>query len=150
MKHCNVSVVQTLILTDASRIIGGLVLLTVPGIEFGGHFLLRIHGGTYQFADFQKAFARAMHAHAGVLVILSLVCLLLADAAGLTGFFGWTGRLGVPIAALLIPGGFVSSALIGKGEINGPNKFIWLIGAGAVSLGIGVLSVEIGLLTAAS
>jgi hypothetical protein len=139
---------QTLVLTDASRVIGGLVLLTVPGIMFGGQFLLRIHGGDYKFTDFQKAFARAMHAHAGVLVILSLVCLLLADFAGLTGFFGWTGRLGVPIAALLIPGGFAASALIGKGEIHKPNKFIWLLGAGAVSLGIGVLSVGIGLLAA--
>jgi hypothetical protein len=139
---------QTLVLTDASRVIGGLVLLTVPGIMFGGQFLLRIHGGAYNFTDFQKAFARAMHAHAGVLVILSLVCLLLADAAGLTGFFGWTGRLGVPIAAVLIPGGFVASALIGKGEIHKPNKFIWLLAAGAASLGIGVLSVGIGLLAA--
>jgi len=139
---------QTFALTDASRVIAGLLLLTVPGVAFGGRFLLRIHGGDFNFTEFQKAFARAMHAHAGVLVILSLVCLLLADAAGLTGFFGWTGRLGVPLAALLIPGGFVTSALIGKGEINGPNKFIWLIGAGAVSLGIGVLSLGIGLLAA--
>ena len=137
---------QTLVLSDASRIIGGLVLLTVPGIEFGGRFLLRIHGGDFNFTDFQKAFARAMHAHAGVLVILSLACLLLADAAGLTGFFGWIARLGVPLAALLIPGGFVTSALIGKGEINQPNRFIWLIFAGAVSLAAGVLSVGIGLL----
>src|SRR5690349_4596743 len=102
MKQCNVSAMQTLVLTDASRVIGGLVLLTVPGIMFGGQFLLRIHGGDFGFTDFQKAFARAMHAHAGVLVILGLVCLLLADAAGLTGFFGWTARLGVPIAAVLI------------------------------------------------
>jgi hypothetical protein len=137
-----------LVLTDASRVIGGLVLLTVPGIQFGGYFLLRIHGGAYPFNDFQKAFARAMHAHARVLVILSLVCLLLADAAGLTGFFGWAGRLGVPLAALLIPGGFASSALIGRGEITKPNKFIWLVGAGAVALAVGVLSVGIGLLAA--
>jgi hypothetical protein len=139
---------QTLVLTDASRVIGGILLLTVPGIEFGGRFLLRIHGGDFNFTDFQKAFARAMHAHAGVLVLLSLACLLLADAAGLTGFFGWVGRLGVPLAALLIPGGFVASALIGKGEVNQPNKFIWLIGVGAVCLGAGVLSVGIGLLAA--
>src|SRR2546430_10847344 len=124
---------MTLELSDASRIIAGVVLITVVAVEFGGSFLIRVHRGQFPFTDFQKAFARAMHAHAGVLVILSLVLLLLADAAGLTGFFGWTGRLGVPIAALLIPGGFVASALIGKGEINKPNRSIWLIGAGAAS-----------------
>jgi hypothetical protein len=84
---------------------------------------------------------------AGVLVILSLVCLLLADAANLIGFFGWVGRLGVPISAILIPGGFAASALIGSGEITRPNKFIGLIWAGAVSLAVGVVSVGIGLLS---
>jgi hypothetical protein len=135
-------------MTDASRTIAGAILLTIVTIQFGGYFMTKIVRGQVPMTDFQKSFARAGHAHAGVLVILSLVCLVLADAAGLTGFFGWTGRLGVPIAALLIPGGFVSSALIGKGEITKPNKFIWLIGAGAVFLAIGVLSVGIGLLAA--
>src|SRR2546430_15695956 len=111
-------------LTDASRIIAGIVLITVIGVEFGGSFLIRIIRGQFQFAGFQKAFARAMHAHAGVLVILSLVCLMLADFAHLTGFFGWVGRIGVPLAAILIPGGFAASSLIGSGEITKPNRFI--------------------------
>jgi hypothetical protein len=138
---------QTFELTDASRVIGGVLLLTVVTVEFGGYFLIRIHGDQFPFTGFQKAFARAMHAHAGVLVILSLVCLLFADAAGLTGFFGWTGRLGVPVAAILMPGGFAASSLIGK-DVNAPNKFLWLVWAGAAALAIGVLSVGIGLLTA--
>ncbi|HEV2781468.1 MAG TPA: hypothetical protein VGX25_18965 [Actinophytocola sp.] len=137
---------MTLALTDASRYIAGVLLLTIVTVEFGGNFLLRIHRGQFGFTDFQKAFARAMHAHAGVLVILSLLCLLLSDAAGLTGFFGWTGRLGVPVAAILIPGGFAASALIGTGEITRPNRFVWLIGAGAAALTLGVVSVGIGLL----
>lgn len=72
-------------LTDASRILAGVVLLTVPTIEIGGWFMTRIVRGLVPMTPFQKAFARAGHAHAGVLVILSLVCLLYADAAGLTG-----------------------------------------------------------------
>jgi hypothetical protein len=137
---------QTFALTDASRYIAGGVLLTVVGIEFGGYFLTRIARGHYPFTGFQKSFARAMHAHAGVLVIFSLVCLILADAADLTGFFGWVARLGVPIAAIFIPGGFAASSLIGQGEINSPNKFIRLIWVGAVSLAAGTLSLGIGLL----
>lgn len=137
---------QTFALTDASRYIGGVVLLTVVGIEFGGYFLTRIARGHYPFTGFQKSFARAMHAHAGVLVIFSLVCLLLADAGNLTGFFGWVARLGVPIAAIFIPGGFAASSLIGKGEINSPNNFIRLIWVGAVSLAAATLSLGIGLI----
>jgi hypothetical protein len=77
------------------------------------------------------------------------VCLLLSDAAGLTGVVGVLGRLGVPIAAILSPGGFVTSALIGSGEINRPNpRFLPLFWAGGASLAIGVVSVGIGLLVA--
>jgi hypothetical protein len=138
---------QTLALTDASRYIAGVLLLSIVTVEFGGWFLTRVHRGQYGFTEFQKAFARAMHAHAGVLVILSLLCLLLADAADLTGFVGWLGRLGVPVAALLIPGGFAASSLIGAGEIHRPNRYIRLIWAGAASLAVGVVSVGVGLLT---
>lgn len=139
---------DTFALTDTSRYVAGVVLLTVVGIEYGGYFLIRVARGMYQFTDFQKAFARAMHAHAGVLVIFSLVALLLADAGHLTGFFGWVARLGIPVAAILIPGGFAASSMIGKGEITKPNpKFLWLIWSGAVALAAGVLSLGFGLLT---
>ena len=53
---------------------------------------------------------RAGHAHAGVLVILSLVCQLLADAASPAPDWAlWIARLGTPIAAVLIPMGFFLS-----------------------------------------
>jgi hypothetical protein len=138
---------QTLVLTDASRYIAGVVLLTIVGIEVGGWFMTRIVRGMEQLTDFQKAFARAGHAHAGVLVILSLVCLILADAAGMTGFFGWLGRICVPLAAALMSGGFFASSM-GKGEITKPNQAIWMIWIGATSLAIGVVSIGIGLLVA--
>ena len=54
-------------------------------IESGGAFLLRVVAGKEQATDFQKSFYRAGHAHAGVLVTLGLVCLLLAEATTLTG-----------------------------------------------------------------
>lgn len=136
---------QTLVLTDASRIIAGIVLLTVVTVELGGRAMLRIVTGQMPMSGPQTTFARAMHAHAGVLVILSLVCLVLADAAGLTGLFGWLGRIGVPLAAILLPAGFALTTFIGKGE---PKRFLWLILAGGVSLAIGVVSIGIGLLVA--
>jgi hypothetical protein len=53
---------------------------------------------------------RAGHAHAGVLVILSLVHQLLADAAyPAPGSAFWVARLGVPLAAVLVPMGFFLS-----------------------------------------
>ncbi len=134
-------------MTDASRIIAGVVLLTVVTIEFGGYFLTRVVRGAVPMTPFQTAFARAGHAHAGVLVIFSLVGLLMADAAGLHGFWGWVGRLGIPIAAILMSGGFFASSA-GKGEITKPNQAIVILWIGALSLAVGTLTLGIGLLAA--
>ncbi|WP_018683488.1 hypothetical protein [Actinokineospora enzanensis] len=134
-----------LTLSDPSRHLAGAVLLTVVGIEFGGWFLIRVAGGQQKLSPFQQKFARAGHAHAGVLVTLGLVCLVLADAAGLTGAIGWISRIGVPLAAALISAGFFFSSM-GRGEVTRPNKLIALIWLGAVSLAVGVVSIGIGLL----
>ncbi|KAA2252675.1 hypothetical protein F0L68_34730 [Solihabitans fulvus] len=138
---------HTLTLLPETRYIAGAVLLTIVGIEFGGWFMTRIVRGAVPMTDFQKAFARAGHAHAGVLVTLSLVTLVLSDAAGLTGVPGWLARLGAPVAAALISGGFFASSA-GRGEITRPNKLIWLVWLGALSLAIGVVTLGIGLFTA--
>jgi hypothetical protein len=139
--------VQTLTLTDHSRTIAGAVLLTIVTIEFGGWFLTRVVRGAVPMTEFQKAFARAGHVHAGMLVTLGLVNLLLADAAGLDGPAGWVGRLGVLAAAVLMSAGFFLSSL-GKGEVHRPNKLIVLVWLGALCLAAGVVTTGIGLLTA--
>ena len=97
-------------MTDASRVIAGVILLTVVTIEFGGYFMTKIVRGQVPMTGFQKSFARAGHAHAGVLVIFSLVGLLYVDQTGLTGFWLWVGRLGIPVAAILMSGGFFASS----------------------------------------
>jgi hypothetical protein len=137
---------QTLALSDATRIIAGIVLISVVTIEVGGWFLTRIVRGLVPMTDFQKAFARAGHAHAGVLVTLGLVGLILVDATGLTGFLAWVGRLGIPLAAILMSAGFFASSA-GK-DVTQPNRAMVVIWIGAASLGLGALSLGIGLLAA--
>ena len=137
---------QTLALSDATRIIAGLVLISVVTIEVGGWFLTRIVRGMVPMTDFQKAFARAGHAHAGVLVTLGLVGLILVDATGLTGVLAWVGRLGIPLAAILMSAGFFASSA-GK-DVTQPNRAMVVIWIGAASLGLGALSLGIGLLAA--
>jgi hypothetical protein len=136
---------QQLVLTDATRIIAGLALVSIVTIEFGGWFMTRIVRGMVPMTDFQRAFARAGHAHAGVLVTLGLVGLILVDASGLTGVLAWVGRLGVPVAAILMSGGFFASSA-GRDAVR-PNAAIWLVWIGALSLAAGALALGIGLLT---
>ncbi|WP_394621605.1 hypothetical protein JNUCC0626_21670 [Lentzea sp. JNUCC 0626] len=137
---------QTLVLSDASRTMAGVMLITLVTIESGGWFLTRIARGAVPMTEFQKSSARAGHGHAGVLVTLGLICAVLADAAGLDGALGWIARLGVPAAAALMSGGFFAASA-GKGRTE-PNGFAWILWLGAVSLAAGVLTLGIGLLTA--
>jgi hypothetical protein len=131
--------------TDAGRILAGIALLSIVTIEIGGWFLTRIVRGAVPMTPFQQAFARAGHAHAGVLVTLGLVGILYADLARLDGAVGWIGRVGILAAAILMPGGFFASS-IGKDRTS-PNKSIILVWIGAFCLAAGVLSLGVGLLT---
>jgi hypothetical protein len=133
-------------LSRRSRIIAGVLLLALVTVETGGLYLVRIVGGAEQVTDFQLGFSRAGHAHAGVLLILSLVALLYADAIGLRGAAGILGRLGIPVAALLMSAGFFLSSM-GEGRTE-PNGLIAVIYLGGLSLAVGLITLGVALLRA--
>jgi len=138
--------VHPLQLTRHSRILAAVLLVAILPIEFGGYYLTEIVRGNQEATEFQLAFARAGHAHAGVLVTLGLVGLVLADATRLRGAAGYLARHGVPIAALLMSAGFfLSSSEPGATQPNGLIVLVWL---GALSLAIGVLTLTYGLVAA--
>src|SRR5687768_9940247 len=95
--------------SDATRLMAGVLFITIPTIEFGGWFLLRIATGKQQVTEKQQTFFRAGHAHAGVFVILALLSQLFVDAADVSGVAELVAREGVAAAALLVPGGFFLS-----------------------------------------
>ncbi|HVF08007.1 MAG TPA: hypothetical protein VNC60_05465 [Actinomycetota bacterium] len=137
----------TLSLSEPSRFTAGVLLLTIVTIELGGMYLLRIVRGAVPATPFQLAFARAGHAHAGVLVILALVCQLLIDAVDLAGFGAIVARTGVAAAAVLMSAGFfLSSAGTGRSE---PNGMIALVYVGAASLAAGSLTLGWALVSSA-
>jgi hypothetical protein len=88
-------------LSHITKLLAGIILITVPTIEFGGAFLLRLlkareHG--YIDNPVRQNLFRAGHAHAGVLVILSVLVQLLADGLGPLTTLNLVGRLGAPFA----------------------------------------------------
>lgn len=135
-----------LALSDDSRTTAGVLLLTIVAVEIGGLTMLRIVRGQQAATEFQRSFARAGHAHAGVFVVFALVAQILADAGDLDGIADFLARNGIWAAAVLFPAGFfLSSARPGA---TAPNRLILLVYAGAVALTAGVLALGIGLLTA--
>lgn len=136
---------STIVFTQSSRIIAGILLLSIVFIEFGGTYILRTVRGSVPSTEFQKTFGRAGHGHAGVFATLGLICLVLADAAGMTGFAGAVARIGVPLGAILLPAGFFLSAT-GRGKVTRPNRLIVLVWLGALSVAVGVLTLGVGML----
>jgi hypothetical protein len=57
-------------------------LLLLVSVEYGGWSLLGFLTGRGQLGEFREQFFRAGHAHAGVLLVLSLVYFLYLDRTG--------------------------------------------------------------------
>lgn len=134
-------------MTREAKLLSGIILITVPTIQYGGYFLLTSlvnKASGYMENPLRQNFFRAGHAHAGVIVILSLVCQNLVDAAVLPSPLAWFVRVGVPLSAILIPAGFFFSML--PPTATQPNGAISLIYVGAVILAISVLTLAIGLI----
>jgi hypothetical protein len=131
--------------TEATRL-AGILMIAIVTIESGGWYLTRIARGAVPATDFQRSFARAGHGHAGMLVTLGMVGAILTDATTLDGAWAWLARSGIPLAAILMSAGFFFSSM-GPGRTS-PNRFIWLVWTGAISLAAGSLTLGIGLLTA--
>jgi len=128
----------------------GLILLTVPTIQYGGFFLLQVisgHVNELELTAFQQAMFRAGHAHAGVLIILALIAQFLVDQAKLSKPWAWVARVGFPLSAVFVSGGFFIS-VIGE-QLRQPNGFIFVLYIGIGLLAISLVILGIGLLRSA-
>ncbi|UNX55930.1 hypothetical protein MF406_06820 [Georgenia sp. TF02-10] len=133
-------------LSEAATSTAGAAVLAGTAVTSGGYFLTRVVRGEVAVTAFQMSFYRAGHAHAGVLIVLGLVCLLLTEATALAGAWQWLARTGVLVAAILMPAGFFLSAT-GR-ERTRPNRLVVLLWLGAAFLIAGLATLGVGLLTA--
>jgi hypothetical protein len=131
-------------LSDTSRQLAGILFLALVTVETGGLYMLKIVRSRPDVTPFQEKFARAGHAHAGVLLVLALVCQPFADATNLPAPWAWVARSGVAVSALLMPGGFFFSSM-GGGRTE-PNRLIALVLAGAALLAVSLATLGVGLL----
>jgi hypothetical protein len=133
-------------MSDESRILAGILLLSLVTVETGGLYLVKLWKDAAGVTPFQIAFARAGHAHAGVLLVLGLLCQLYVDHAGLATGWAWIARSGVPVAAILMPAGFFAASA-GKGRTT-PSRFVALVFTGGAAMAVGLATLGVGLLTA--
>lgn len=136
-------------MTADTRMLSGIIIITVPSVVYGGYFLLQVLSGKQEkleLTPFQKAMFRAGHAHAGILILLSLIALLYVDETALSQTWKWITRVSLPLSAMLISGGFFGAAA-GK-QVNKPRKLIMFLYIGILSLVTGLITLGIGLVAA--
>lgn len=132
-------------LDSTHQIIAGAVLLTVIGIAYGGFFLTTVQRGKVPANALQKSFFRAGHAHAGVLVTLGLLTMVVVNANHVAEPFA-SASFGVLASAILLPAGFFLS-VIGK-DPQHPNRAVSLLWIGGIALTVGLLGAGVGLIAA--
>ena len=133
-----------------TRRLAGILFILLPTVMYGGATLLMMlmNDPSYMANPLRQNLWRAGHAHAGVLLVLSLVALRYVDEAALSGAWKWIARSFIPIAAILMPFGFF--LFVANPDAKSPNAFIYSTYVGVAVLAIGVLVLGIGLVRRAS
>lgn len=129
-----------------SRYLAGALLIVLPTVMYGGVSILTllVNNPAYMQNPLRQDLWRAGHAHAGVLLVLSLVALRYVDEAVLSARLKWFVRLAIPSAAILLPSAFFLSVV--RPDATAPNGLISLAYVGAVVLAAGVVLLGVGLL----
>lgn len=130
-----------------SKKLAGILLIILPAVAYGGISLLAflINGESgYVNNPLRQDLWRAGHAHAGVLLILSLIILKYVDEANLSERMKQIVRHGTPLSAILIPAAFFLSVL--KSDSTEPNALIYLAYIGFAVLAFTFIVLGIGLI----
>ena len=134
-------------MTRQSRRLAAILLLVYPTVVLGGVVsvlrLLIARQPGYLDNPLRQDLWRAGHAHAGVLLLLSLVLLRYVDEASLSPLWKAVVRHTTPAAAILLPAAYFFSVLSPSStEANG---LIALAFVGAAVLAAGFLVLGVGL-----
>ena len=134
--------------TELLPIVSVLSLITV---EFGGFALLRVLAGRMTIAEperreFAFRFFRAGHAHAGVLIVLSLAYFLYLERTDYSSGMQWLAGIVLVAGTLAQSGGFFVHSSVGAYDR-------WSIGntmsvIGAVLIAVALVILAIGLISA--
>lgn len=137
-------------MTRQTRRLAGILLVVLPTVVFGGVSVLTllVHDPEYAANALRQDLWRAGHAHAGVLLVLSLVMLRYVDEARLPDGAKAFVRVSVPAAAIVMPVAFFLSVL--DPAAQEPNALINLAYLGAALVVAGVLTLGVGLICSSS
>jgi hypothetical protein len=123
-----------------------VVVFSLPTVEIGGHALLRILTGRDELDEWRFPFFRAGHAHAGVLLVLSLVYYLYLERADLSETWEWIAGVVLAVGVIAQSGGFFLH--LGVGQPNETSIGTTVTRAGAVLIAVALIVLGVGLIKA--
>jgi hypothetical protein len=134
-------------MSNQSRKLAGFLLVIFPTVIYGGVTLLTLlinQQSGYIANPLRQNLFRAGHAHAGMLLVLSLVLLRYVDESRLSDGLKQFVRFAIPFSAILLPAGFFISVL--SPAATAANHCIDLAYLGAPVLAAGLVVLGVGLL----
>ncbi len=121
-----------------------IAVLSLISVEYGGWALLGFLTGRGKLGGFRERFFRAGHAHAGVLLVLSLVYFLYLDRTGYSTGVQWLAGLLLLVGIIAQSGGFFLHMGLGQKDRSSLGTVVTrtgalLIAAALVVLALGLL-----------
>lgn len=134
-------------MSEETRKTAGWLIVILPTVVYGGISLLNFivtNNSGYVDNPLRQGLFRAGHAHAGVLLLLSLISFLYVDQTALSNTLKRVVRFCIPSSAIFVPFGFFFSVLMP--DATEVNNFIFVSYFGALVLVTGLLVLGIGLI----
>ena len=125
-----------------------LAWIALPTVMYGGYSLLHLINRGNVLTPFQVSWFRAGHAHAGVLLLMSLLYYTFLDKTSLPLAIKHAACLTLVVGILAQSGGFFIHMLVGQPNEASIGTTVTV--TGAVLLAIAVLVLVYGLITAPS
>jgi hypothetical protein len=129
---------------EPTNVLPIIALLSLVSVEYGGWALLGFLTGRGQLGEFREKFFRAGHAHAGVLLVLSLVYFLYLDRTGYSTGVQWIAGLLLLLGIIAQSGGFFIH--LGLGQPNRSSLGTVVTRTGAILLAVALVMLAIGLM----
>ena len=123
-----------------------LAWIALPTVMYGGYSLLHLINRGNVLTPFQVSWFRAGHAHAGVLLLMSLLYYTFLDKTSLPLAIKHAACLTLVVGILAQSGGFFIHMLVGRPNEASIGTTVTV--TGAVLLAIAVLVLVYGLITA--
>jgi hypothetical protein len=113
--------------------------IALPTVMYGGYSLLRLINQGDHLTPFQTMWFRAGHAHAGTLLLMSLLYFLFLDQTALGPTAKQVGSVTMFVGILAQSGGFFLHMLVGRPNEPSIGTSVTVAGAALLATAVGIL-----------